>query len=207
MAANPVVAQKQNALSAVRLGRFRMTMLSPRQTHDPPRQQRGEAVTLEQIRAALPTHIMLTPGVHRWRKGDEVYVLSREGRKLLAAWEPKLTRDKFEVDLHAARRPIPPHILDNQAFWVMFDTLAEIPAYGVGGWLLELERGITDFGDIRVLIHNVRGLFYGHSRRFRTKDDAENAIEFLGGQNRIIKELEVGRLYDKWLLEQIESGG
>lgn len=105
------------------------------------------------------------------------------------------------------RRPIPPHILDNQAFWVMFDTLAEIPAYGVGGWLLELERGITDFGDIRVLIHNVRGLFYGHSRRFRTKDDAENAIEFLGGQNRIIKELEVGRLYDKWLLEQIESGG
>lgn len=79
-------------------------------------------MTLEQIRAALPTHIMLTENVH--------------------IWQP-----------------------------------------------------------------NVRGLFYGHSRRFRTKDDAENAIEFFGGQNRIIKELEVGRLYDKWLLEQIESGG
>lgn len=155
-------------------------------------------MTLEQIRAALPTHIMLTENVHIWEPADE-WRFDGVGWELISInWWGK------PVDIGCARRPIPPHILDNQAFWVMFDTLAEIPAYGVGGWLLELERGITDFGDIRVLIHNVRGLFYGHSRRFRTKDDAENAIEFLGGQNRIIKELEAGRLYDKWLLEQME---
>ena len=175
---------------------------------------RGEK-TLEQIRAALPTHIMLTPGVQKLKWYDELWAFEGFKKQWFAidpatperGWLEKANHRIYEIGEVIARRPIPPHILDNQAFWVMFDTLAEIPAYGVGGWLLELERGITDFGDIRVLIHNVRGLFYGHSRRFRTKDDAENAIEFLGGQNRIIKELEAGRLYDKWLLEQIESGG
>ena len=31
-------------------------------------------MTLEKIRAALPTHIMLTPGVHRWRERDDMLV-------------------------------------------------------------------------------------------------------------------------------------
>lgn len=121
-------------------------------------------MTLEKIRAELPTHIILTPKVHRWREGDEVYVLSREGRKLLAAWEPKLTRDKFEVDLHAARRPIPPHILDNQALWL---------------WLQNLE-GVNSTPPMSEIVE--AGLLPAW-------------------KNLLTK----GRLYDKWLREQMEE--
>lgn len=71
-------------------------------------------MTLEKIRTRLPTHIMLTPGVHRWREGDDM----RVGGK----WFPI----EYETDGEwygepvkiEGRRPIPPHILDNQAFWI-----------------------------------------------------------------------------------------
>ena len=74
-------------------------------------------MTIEQIRAALPTHIILTPGVHRWREGDE-FVSGAE-------WEPicgplgVVGNDIKPFQL--ARRPIHPHILDNQAFWLLFE--------------------------------------------------------------------------------------
>lgn len=112
-------------------------------------------MTLEQIRAALPTHIPLTPGVHRWREGDELFI-SIEG-------------DWLEVDEDSAngryyncprRRPIPPHILDNQAFWLF-------AAY------------------------------------LESKGEKQQVNKLGGIEVARVKILE-GRLYDKWLLEQME---
>jgi len=110
---------------------------------------------LEQIRAALPTHIMLTPGVHRWREGDEIY-LERED-----VWElidyPQTVGDRILPGDHNARRPIPPEVLDNQAFYLW--------ASQYGGVVPTWEND----ADVR-------------------------------------KHIEKGRLYDKWLLEQMEVG-
>ena len=110
-------------------------------------------MTLEKIRAALPTHIILTPGVHRWRDGDE-FVSGAE-------WEPicgplgVVGNDIKPFQL--ARRPIHPHILDNQAFYLW--------AGQYGGVVPTWEND----ADVR-------------------------------------KHIEKGRLYDKWVLEQMEVG-
>lgn len=155
-------------------------------------------MTLEKIRAALPTHIMLTPGVHRWQEGDEWF---SDG-----GWRDFSENDcKYFEYKHSIRRPIPPHILDNQAFWVLFDKLADRSPQSLGGVTLELERGLTDYQNVRVLIHNVRGLFFGHTRRFSTENAAYEAMENLGGARKVIENLSIGRLYDKWLLEQMEG--
>jgi len=155
---------------------------------------------LEKIRAALPTHIMLTPGVHRWRDGDEEYIDSEEN---FMGIDPHCAG--CIVDHEGGRRPIPQYILDNQAFWVLFDKLADRSPQSLGGVALELERGLRDYQNVRVLIHNVRGLFFGHTRRFSTENAAYEAMENLGGARKIIENLSIGRLYDKWLLEQMED--
>jgi hypothetical protein len=111
-------------------------------------------MTLEKIRAALPTHIMLTPGVHRWREGDE-YWSKTEGEWVKAThMDTKILCEMGSlISFRAARRPIPPHILDNQAFWL---------------W-------ISQFNGVVPTWENVK-------KRF-----AE------------------GRLYDKWLVKQMED--
>lgn len=107
--------------------------------------------TLEKIRAALPTHIMLTPGAHKWREGDEEYIDSEE--------------NFMEIDPHCAgcivdheggRRPIPPHILDNQAWWIWYENFYD-------GTLIDYSVG------------------------------------------QVEAQRKAGRLYDKWLLEQMEE--
>lgn len=136
-----------------------------RPNHAPPRQQRGEAVTLEQIRAALPTHIMLTENVHIWQPDDE-WRFDGVGWELISVnWWGK------PVDIGCARRPIPPHILDNQAFCLLLDK--------------------------------------GFKSRDHFADKAENLgiVRKLGGLDNYRAQTKAGRLYDKWLLEQIESGG
>lgn len=119
-------------------------------------------MTLEKIRAALPTHIMLTPKVHRWRDGDE---WDSDG-----GWRDFSENDRkyFEYKL-SIRRPIPPHILDNQAFWLLLDK--------------------------------------GFEACDHFADKAENlgVVKKLGGLDNYRKQRKAGRLYDKWLLEQMED--
>ena len=127
--------------------------------------QNRDPLTLEQIRAALPTHIMLTPGVHRWRDGDE-FVSGAE-------WEPicgplgVVGNDIKPFQL--ARRPIHPHILDNQAFWLLLDKGFEAPDH------------------------------------FADKAENLGIVKKLGGLDNYRKQRKLGRLYDKWLLEQMED--
>lgn len=114
---------------------------------------RGKAMTLEQIRAALPTHIMLTPRVHRWREGDKAILSSGE---LIRVCGEDIGQ---KVDC-ASVRPIPPHILDNQAFWTWWGQYT-----GAQQWPINECGGLESFS-----AHKARG-----------------------------------RLYDKWLLEQMED--
>lgn len=159
--------------------------------------------TLEEALALVPQYIILQPGAE-WREEDEELKQSTLGSRWI---EPFTIRDAMlsylKVEPHQiGRRRIPQDVRESEAWWMLFNELAEIPPHGASGSIMELERGITDFNDIRLCIHQVRGLFYGHSRRFRTKDDAESAIEILGGQNRIIKELEKGPgAFSRWLVK------
>jgi hypothetical protein len=106
-------------------------------------------MTLEKIRAALPTHIMLTPGVHRLRDGDEWF---SDG-----GWRDFSENDcKYFEYKHSIRRPIPPHILDNQAYYLWLDGFVDVTS----------------------------GKF---TREAMDKNES------------------AGRLYDKWLLEQMEE--
>ena len=130
-------------------------------------------MTLEKIRAALPTHIMLTPGVHRWRDGDE-FVSGAE-------WEPicgplgVVGNDIKPFQL--ARRPIHPHILDSQAWWLYVQQLIG-KNFNVYTW--------------------VQYTNYMHPMY-------KKVLSKIGGVGMCTQRNEEGRLYDKWLLEQMED--
>ena len=129
-------------------------------------------MTLEKIRAALPTHIILTPGVHKSQNGDEIGVAQKNGS---VAWISPVFDGRYDwvyetpdgnrdyVVLQIAiddkiiwRRPIPPHILDNQAFWIWYENFCD-----------------------------------------------STLIDYAVGQ--VEAQRKAGRLYDKWLLEQMED--
>ncbi len=110
-------------------------------------------MTLEKIRAALPTHIMLTPGTPL-RKGDETLEFERGS---YGEWEADIYPEGHGVGgFTHARRPIPPHILDNQAFWIWYENFCD-----------------------------------------------STLIDYAVGQ--VEAQRKAGRLYDKWLLEQMED--
>lgn len=140
-------------------------------------------MTLEQIRAALPTHIMLTPGVHRWKDGDDFYAKGLP-RIYPDSWYEagQNDDDKFGMPVlysQIGRRPIPPHILDNHAFWVLLERICYLsPPMS------------AEFCHAKWLVNRDLDLF---------KSD----IKRLGGVQRIERNFIMGRLYDKWLLEQM----
>lgn len=123
--------------------------------------------TLEQIRAALPTHIMLTPGVQKLKWYDELWAFEGFKKQWFAidpatperGWLEKANHRIYEIGEVIARRPIPPHILDNQAFYVWLSQI---------GLVTKTERDQLT------------------REQWRTYHIA-------------------GRLYDKWLLEQMEG--
>jgi len=151
-------------------------------------------MTLEKIRAALPTHIMLTPGVHKLKVGDEEGYEDRiEERDYWARIHDSLAG--LPVNTELTRRPIPPHILDNQAWWVLYDRLGTVPPKEKGHILLPKFGGIVPSFAVDC---------FGE-RKFPDDEHAYQAVIHLGGDKEVIKRLTEGRLYDKWLLEQMED--
>ena len=149
--------------------------------------------TLEQIRAALPTHIMLTPGLHKSQNGDEIGVAQKNGS---VVWIAPMFDGRYEwvferpdggrdyVVLQTAiddkiiwRRPIPPHILDNQAWWLYVQQLIG-KNFNVYTW--------------------VQYTNYMHPMY-------KKVLSKIGGVGMCTQRNEEGRLYDKWLLEQMED--
>jgi hypothetical protein len=117
-------------------------------------------MTLEKIRAALPTHIMLTPGLHKLKAKDVFPAGIGEGGKMV--WHeilPELIGKSEEIGSHIFKRPIPPPILDNQAFWI----------------------------------------WRGNEQEYPTAAE----LAEVGGIDSWRAQIIAGRLYDKWLLEQM----
>ncbi len=155
-------------------------------------------MTLEKIRAALPTHIMLTPGVHKLKVGDEEGYEDRiEERDYWARIHDSLAG--LPVNTELIRRPIPAHILDNQAWWVLYDKLAELQPFELG-----VEPYINSYGLAFASWDNCHGIKKFKSIRGES-DHARACVAKLGGDDLFVKMFKEGRLYDKWLLEQMEG--
>ena len=136
-------------------------------------------MTLEQIRAELPTHIMLTPNVHKWREGDEIYLECED------VWEPidypQVVGKHVLPGDHNARRPIPSHILDNQAWYLYFEQICDAEKTNY----LHVLQAYETYRRVMIL--------------------SKKAVSRLGGESVIAKNFNAGRLYDKWLREQMEG--
>lgn len=124
-------------------------------------------MTIEIIRAALPTHIML-PKQCKTKHADSVCTTIVEtgmiGGEIQYA----------EVELLA--REIPSDILDNQAFWLLFSAIADS--------------------------HNISESTM--LQRWATEMSIADELA-LGGASKVRETIKFGRLYDKWLLAQIEG--
>jgi hypothetical protein len=157
-------------------------------------------MTLEKIRAALPTHIMLTPGVHIYRDGDEWIDGNLEWCAIHPENVGRIINSTFQP---IVRRKIPPHILDNQTFWVMYNSMATLNGR-CDGWLIYLTPFQTDEG-YWVAKTNIDKTDRNYGiRKFSSK---EKAIEF---DNAVMHMKDYyahmdGQRYDKWLLEQMED--
>lgn len=157
-------------------------------------------MTLPEIKAALPKYIYLKPGVHKWREGDD-YFSKYEGWTPAIHMSTKLLCEfGTTISYPAVRRPIPDEVLENQAFWVLYNRLATVaPASD--------ELGVTFYISRNALREEILRITLLHAdlntRRFLTSLEARKAIPLLGGEQNIIKHLSAGDLYSVWIGEQI----
>lgn len=151
-------------------------------------------MTLSEIKAALPKYIWLQAEKDIWQEGDECLP------EKIDAWHP-VTRPLIGtlVMVLCARRPIPDEVLDNQAFWVLYNRLATVaPASD--------ELGVTFYISRNALREEILRITLLHAdlntRRFLTSLEARKAIPLLGGEQNIIKYLSTGpNPFENWLLE------
>lgn len=146
-------------------------------------------MTLQQIKDSLPKYRLLTPGVDVWRDGDEFFDIVDLKFDTIAP-----VQFRQLVNGITGRRPIPDEVIDNQAFWVLYNKLATAPRHLA---TFELSMGLKG-----IEVHYER-LFKNGAPGFKTALLAEKAIPLLGGEQNIIKHLSAGDLYSKWLGEQL----
>jgi hypothetical protein len=159
---------------------------------------------LSEIEAALPKWIYLTRNIGKFREGDEFMLLHIYGMTGCdIKWEKTREIGCPIAFMNAARRPIPPEVLESQAFWVMYNRLATI-APNEKGYALTIDTDPSEkwmpasmhchYGDT-----SIRG-----QRKFMLPELLRESILQLGGEQNIIKHLSAGDLYSKWLSEQIQ---
>lgn len=83
-------------------------------------------MTLEQIRAALQTHIMLTPGIDVWREGDE-YFLTEKVKLVSNGWQ--------EINSHNLGRKLPTKENTQHGDWFIIKTAIGIDMRVVSGYV------------------------------------------------------------------------
>lgn len=154
---------------------------------------------LQQIKDSLPKYRYLTPGVDVWQEGDECWVIKIE------KWCEVTTIFMGKIIEHeCVRRPIPSKVLENQAFWVLYNKLATVlngDGYIFATKNLVAPKGKYDTENLRIVSSGWFGQFDGY--KFKRALDAGHAISLLGGEQNIIKHLSAGDLYSKWLGEQL----
>lgn len=175
---------------------------------------------IQQIKDSLPKYRYLTPGVDVWREGDEYCLtetvkLAKPGWQKIGSGAVGLELPTKDCEMHGgwfivetvigigvriasdyvARRPIPDEVLENQAFWVLYNKLATVAPNGEG---------------FDVCYHKLLAVYdlstgngMNGKRLFESQDAYHKAIPLLGGEQNIIKHLSAGDLYSKWLGEQL----
>jgi hypothetical protein len=151
--------------------------------------------TLQQIKDSLPKYRYLTPGVDVWREGDEVVDLYQDEDITREFWNKKspLPIGTFLRPMAIGRRPIPDEVLENQAFWVLYNKLATVAPDNKGYIMLPKFGGV-----VASRVVDTFGLY-----KFISEPSIANAIPLLGGEQNIIKHLSIGDAYSVWLGEQL----
>lgn len=155
--------------------------------------------------AKVPSHVMLTPGVHLYKNGDEWI----DGA---LKWGP-VNEDNIGRVINVTfqpivRRSIPEHIRRSAAWWGLYTSLATV-APDAHGTIIVYEDAherldIIHGGTIKFkagIKYQGQGATNG-LRKFQTVRDAMNAVPILGGEETIIKHLSEGDLMSVWMGEQ-----
>jgi hypothetical protein len=145
----------------------------------------------------LPTHILLTPGVDKWRKGDEMFYDD---------WYPiEIETDgewygKKIGKLITARRPIPAPIREAQAWWTLYNRLATVVPDSRDGVIYAFVISTPKRYFLEVIkSRSLRGI-----RKFASEEAAKNAIPVLGGEDKISEMFSVGPgVFEQWLQDEI----
>lgn len=161
-------------------------------------------MALQQIRDSLPKYRYLTPGVDMWREEDEVlyYWFDNSIEEIANKWL-KADYLVFGKVLRSSqgRRPIPDEVLDNQAFWVLYNKLATVDP------IPQFDQAFSQFiitliGEDEKFLDVEEEAQFNGMRGFNGSSMAYSAIPLLGGEQNIIKHLSAGDLYSKWLSDQ-----
>jgi hypothetical protein len=146
----------------------------------------------------LPEYIMLKAGVDRWRENDEYAIMS--GKKL--HWL-KIDNDSLGeyVDIEyedIARRPIPSHIREAQAWWILYNQLATVDPYSREGVIFAFI--ISPNTPNRFFLEVIKSRSLRGIRKFPNEEAAKNAIPILGGEGKISEMFSTGSgVFEKWL--------
>ena len=144
--------------------------------------------------AKVPTHVMLTPGVHLWRDNDyEIQVGNiGQGRELFHDIAHPTQFGKI-IESDSAYRPVPEHIRRSAAWWGLYNSLATSNA----GARFEYDPHDKAWPLSTYLDSIVRGV-----KGFGSREALKKYIPILGGEKTIIHYLSEGPLLDGWVGEQ-----
>lgn len=132
-------------------------------------------MTLQQIKDSLPKYILLTPRKDKWRKGDQWFqpnIHESEWVDIL----PKVIGEPVAIK-YCARRPIPDEVLENQAFWVLYNKLTTV--LNGDGYIFATKNSVAPKGKydtegLRIVPSGWFGQFDGY--KFKRAFDAGQAI-------------------------------
>ncbi len=160
--------------------------------------------------AKVPTHVMLTPRVHRWRESDEwlfdeTYSATRDpGWGLLSSDGMNLRDGDPPTNIGSyvygvARRPIPENVRRSAAWWALYNSLATVAPDHLG--IAYLYCLINRVSGISLTIDFENRMRHG-IRKFESFEKCRDSIPILGGEETIIHFLSEGPLMDSWMGEQ-----
>lgn len=166
--------------------------------------------TLAQALTYIPEYILLVPGVDKWKEGDEWLFtqVDPDIRDKQHDWRKirPLNVGASVGNLDAARRPIPLSIREAEARWLLYNSLATVPAR------LELDRWEYSLGtDGFLTAHMNEGFGFPEGegeaelcglRGFESKKAAMDAVLLFGGEQAVIQMLIEGQgALMRWIVE------
>jgi len=149
--------------------------------------------TLEEALSMVPTHWPLTTEDYI-QPGDIVYNHHKKRWEEVTKttyWFAEEANHKIRCKDSIARRPIPQDVRESAAWWLLYNTLAEVDPIPKFGQLMA-RFIITMYGDDDNYLDIEPDAEVSGMRSFNGESKAFAAIKALGGDQRIMKELSSG---------------